>query len=238
MAYILGHKEFFGLDFLVNKHTLIPRPDTEALVDVTINEIFDLKSSILNQNILLIDIGTGTGCIPITILQKLQKLKNYKIDAIATDISKQALKIAEKNTKKHKVAIKFLYGDLLSPVLQAYKLTDLQALVITANLPYLKEEWWQNEPSIQKEPKTALVSDNYTGLNIYERLLFQIVNLKSETLPAGRQVKNLKLAIFLEIDPRQSTQIFSLIQKYLSEASIEIVKDLSGFERVVKIKIF
>lgn len=230
MAYILGHKEFFGLDFLVNKHTLIPRPDTEALVDVTINEIFDLKSSILNQNILLIDIGTGTGCIPITILQKLQKLKNYKIDTIATDISNGALKIAQKNAKKHNVKINFLHGDLLSPVLQAYKLTDLQALVITANLPYLKEEWWQNEPSIQQEPKSALVSDDKNGLELYEKLLQQIIEIK--------KILDIEYWIFLEIDPRQSTQIFSLIQKYLPEASIEIVKDLSDFDRVVKIKIF
>ena len=249
MAYILGRKEFFGLDFLVNKHTLIPRPDTETLVDNVIDEISNFQFPI--SNILLIDVGTGTGCIPITILNKLNKLSSRdlqgrgdptvgllrytrndknKINAIATDISKDALKVARKNAKKYKVAIKFLYGDLLSPVLQAYKLTDLQALVITANLPYLKEDWWVHEPSIQREPKSALVSDDKNGLELYEKLLRQIQTLRYS-------IFNIQYSILLEIDPRQSTQIFPLIQKYLPEASIEIVKDLSGFDRVVKIKI-
>lgn len=223
-AYITGHKEFFNLDFLVNKHTLIPRPDTETIVDEAVNEIKNKEN-----NILLIDVGTGTGCIPISILKIFKDLRNLNITTIATDISKQALKIAKKNAKKHKVAIKFLHGDLLSPILQTYKLTGLQALVITANLPYLKEEWWKNEPSIQKEPKSALVSDNKNGLELYEKLLQQIIEIK--------KILDVGYWIFFEIDPRQSSEIFKLIQKYLPEASIEIIKDLSGFDRVVKIKI-
>jgi len=239
VAYILGHKEFFNLDFLVNKHTLIPRPDTEILVDMTINEIYNfLRLGGPISNSLLIDIGTGTGCIPITILQKLQ---DCKMNTSAIDISKGALKIAKKNAKKYNVDIKFIQGNLLTPVVKSLQflqsLKSLQFIVITANLPYLKEEWWKKEPSIQKEPKLALVSDNETGLNIYEQLLIQIVILKSKTLPTGRQVKNQKLLILLEIDPRQSTQIFPLIQKYLPSASIEIIKDLSGFDRVVKINL-
>ncbi len=250
VAYILGHKEFFGLDFLVNKHTLIPRPDTEILVDKTIKEISNIQYPTLPtgrqvSNILMIDVGTGTGCIPITILNKFTPVKsgeaglpsaefngvkNCKIDAIATDISKGALKIAQKNAKKHNVKINFLHGDLLSPVFTNFQLStfNFQTIIITANLPYLKEDWWKNEPSIQHEPKSALVSDNETGLYLYEKLLQQISD-KLSTF-------NFQLLTFLEIDPRQSTQIFSLIQKYLPEASIEINKDLSGFDRVVKIK--
>ncbi len=247
-AYITGHKEFFNLDFLVNKHTLIPRPDTETLVDNCIDEISNFQFPISNS--LLIDIGTGTGCVPISILKRLNKLSSRdpqgrgdptvgllhpirndttKITAVATDISKKALKIAKKNAKKHSVKIKFLQGDLLSPVLHAYKLIDLQALIITANLPYLKEEWWKNEPSIQKEPKSSLVSDNKNGLELYEKLLQQITEIK--------KILDIGYWIFLEIDPRQSSEIFKLIQKYLPKASIEIIKDLSNFDRVVKIKI-
>ncbi len=225
MAYILGHKEFFSLDFLVNKYTLIPRPDTEILVDETIKEISNIQYSI--SNILMIDIGTGTGCIPITILKKL---KDLKITAIATDISKGALKVARKNAKKHKVKINFLHGDLLSPIFKSFNLAIFESLIITANLPYLKEEWWKNEPSIQQEPKSALVSDDKNGLELYEKLLQQIIEIK--------KILDIEYWIFLEIDPRQSSEIFPLIQKYLPEASIEIVKDLSDFDRVVKIKIF
>jgi len=223
MAYIIGHKEFFNLDFLVNKYTLIPRPDTEILAEETLKEITD--------NSLLIDVGTGTGCIPITILKSLtNRQTDLKITTLATDISKRALTMAKKNAKKHDVSIKFLQGDLLSPVFKSLKFFEsFQSVIITANLPYLKEEWWKNEPSIQKEPKIALVSDNENGLNIYEQLLTQIVNLKSK-------IKNQKLMVFWEIDPRQSSAIFPLIQKYLPEASIEIIKDLSGFDRIVKIK--
>ena len=227
MAYILGHKEFFNLDFLVNKYTLIPRPDTETLVDVVIDKISNFKFPI--SNLLLIDVGTGTGCIPISILKRFKDSKDIKINAIATDISKGALKIARKNAKKHAVNIQFLHGNLLSPVLQPacrqaglYKLTDLQTIIITANLPYLKEEWWGKEPSIQHEPKSALVSDAETGLKIYENLL--------------QQIKTVKCVVFLEIDPRQSSQIFNLIQKYLPSADIEIIKDLNCFDRVVKVK--
>ncbi len=229
ISYILGYKEFYNLDFLVNKYTLIPRPDTETLVDATIDEISNIQFPI--SNIILIDVGTGTGCIPITILKRpVCRQAGCKINAIATDISKQALKIAKKNAKKHNVKINFLHGDLLSPILQSCNLSIFQSVIITANLPYLKEEWWKNEPSIQQEPKTALVSDNDTGLNIYEQLLQQIYdNLVI--------FKSLNLVILLEIDPRQSSQIFSLIQKHLPEASVEIIKDLSGFDRVVKIKI-
>ncbi len=235
VAYILEHKEFFGLDFLVNKYTLIPRPDTEILVDETIKEISNIQYPI--SNILLIDVGTGTGCIPITILNKLQRLqdlKDLKIDAIATDISKVALKIAKKNAKKYKIDIRFFCGNLLSPVFKSLQflqsLKSLQTIVITANLPYLKEDWWKNEPSIQKEPKSALVSDDENGLELYEKLLQQIIEIK--------KILDIEYWIFLEIDPRQSSEIFPLIQKYLPEASIEIVKDLSGFDRVVKINIF
>lgn len=229
VAYILGHKEFFGLDFLVNNHTLIPRPDTEILVDNVIDEISNFQYPI--SNILLIDVGTGTGCIPVTILKRFKDLKNLKINVIAIDISKQALKIAKKNAKKHKVDINFLQGYLLSPIFKSLKsFESFKSIIITANLPYLKEEWWQNEPSIQQEPKLALVSDNKDGLELYEKLLQQI----SEKLLTF----NFQLSTFLEIDPRQSSEIFRLIQKHLPDASVEIIKDLSGFDRVIKIELF
>lgn len=231
LAYITGHKEFFNLDFLVTKHTLIPRPDTECLVDEAFRHITNSISHIENENdkILLIDVGTGTGCIPITILHKLQKLQDYKITAIATDISKQALRVAKKNAKKHNVDIGFFSGNLLSPILQSCNLAIFKSIVVTANLPYLKEDWWKNEPSIQQEPKSALVSDGETGLYLYEKLLQQISGMK--------KILDIEYWIFLEIDPRQSSEIFRLVQKYLPMADVEIIKDLSGFDRVVKIEL-
>ena len=230
LAYLIGHKEFYGLDFEVNKHTLVPRPETELLVESATKAIN--KKQIANSKILLIvDVGTGSGCIPISIM-KAKKHKNIK--TIATDISKRALKVAKRNAKKHNTEIKFLHGNLLEP---ASKLLPLVGggrkgvstnVIITANLPYLTEEQFQTELSIQHEPKSALVAKD-KGLALYEELLKQIQNiLKSCTL---------SLAAFFEIDPSQTNLIRPLIKKYLPQANIIIQKDLAMRDRVVTILI-
>ena len=234
LAYLTGHKEFFGLDFFVNKHVLIPRPDTEVLVEFVLNHIHNSK--FINHNSIMIDVGTGSGCIPISILKNLPTCKPEYLQTFATDISHKALRVAKKNAKKHHVKaspcsahvagkIKFLHGNLLSPFLKTCKLADLQTcrLIITANLPYITEKQFQQEPSIHHEPKIALVAEDQ-GLALYEELLEQLANLST-----------CKLACFFEIDPSQSQKIKSLIKKYLPTAKIEIKQDLAGLDRVVKI---
>lgn len=230
LAYLLGKKEFFGLDFKVNKHTLIPRPETELMVSLVLDEIKRLK----DYKIILVDVGTGTGCIPVSII----KSSNLPIfQSYATDISKPALRIAKKNAKTHNVNIKFLHGNLLSPITkqlqQLQQLEQLQHLIITANLPYITEEQFANEPSIQHEPKSALVAEN-KGLALYEELLEQIVRCKMsrEHLCPGADVR-----CFFEIDPDQAKPIIPLIKKHLPNANVEIKKDLSGLDRMVKIDI-
>jgi release factor glutamine methyltransferase len=243
MAYLTGHKEFFGLDFVVNKHVLIPRPDTELLVETAIEEIKKLQIADFKfQNTILIDVGTGSGCIPISITKTL-KQKNIKTFAI--DISAKALTVARQNARKHHVAgkIKLLRGDLLSPILKSSILNPLglvplshhevssgrrlkSSIIITANLPYLTQRQYQNSPSIQYEPKRTLVAKN-GGLELYEKLLKQIhslfCNLKS------------KICIFFEIDPSQTEPIKFLINILLPDAKIQIKKDLAGLDRVVQI---
>ncbi|OGH59818.1 MAG: protein-(glutamine-N5) methyltransferase, release factor-specific [Candidatus Magasanikbacteria bacterium RIFCSPHIGHO2_01_FULL_33_34] len=210
IAYLTGHKEFFGLNFFINKYTLIPRPDTEILVESVLNYI-------TNKNI-LIDIGTGSGCIPISIL------KNKKVTtAYATDISKKALKIANKNAHSHNVKITFLQGSLLEPLIDIIK--NIDDIYITANLPYLTEEQFKTEKSIQYEPKSALVAKN-NGLDLYEKLLHQIKTFSNKTITA-----------FFEIDPSQSKNITNLIKKIFTKSKIEIKKDLSNYDRVIIIKI-
>lgn len=226
LAYLTKHKEFFGLDFMVNKNVLVPRPDTELMVETALREIQNHKSKI--RNLLLIDIGTGSGCIPISIM-KTSKYKNIKIFAI--DISKKALRVAKLNAKKHDVEIDFLHGNLLEPLLnqlqQLQHLQQFEQIIITANLPYLTNEQFQNEPSIQHEPKLALVAKD-EGLALYEKLLQQIKQLLS-TL-------DFRLSTLFEIDPTQTEKIKILIKKYLPEADIEIKKDLAGLDRLVIIK--
>lgn len=214
VAAITKYKEFYGLDFYVNKHVLIPRPDTELMVAEAIAEI-------KNDETILIDVGTGSGCIPISILKTS---KHEPIKTLATDISHAALRVARKNTKIHNVKIKFLQGNLLEPVLKNYSplLAPHSSIIITANLPYLREEQFQNEPSIQKEPKIALVAKN-NGLALYEELLQQI------------KAADLNATIFLEIDPSQTEAITNIIKQYFPNSNVEIKKDLSSLDRLVKI---
>lgn len=214
VAAIIGHKEFFGLDFFVNKHVLIPRPETELMVEEALKEIEDT-----NENITLIDVGAGSGCVPISIGKNSPK----NINIIAVDISRQALKVAKKNAQKHSVEIKFFHSNLLSK-LSAYLSGIKSAVIITANLPYLTDKQFEEEPSIQREPKMALVANN-NGLELYEKLLDQTKKIFG----------NKKIVLFLEIDPAQSEPIKKIILRTYKEAQIEIKKDLSVLDRLVKI---
>jgi release factor glutamine methyltransferase len=217
VAAITGHKEFFGLDFFVNTKVLIPRPETELLVEETIDEIKKQRG----QKIILIDIGTGSGCIPVSIAKNLSR----STEVFATDISAAALRIAKKNAERHKIKIKFLRGNLLNPLAEylSKKLKKEALFFITANLPYLTRKQFASEASIQKEPRTAFVADNKNGLALYEKLFRQIQKI----LP-GEKIK-----IIIEIDPRQSATAFKLAQKYFPDAKIKIKKDLSGRDRVL-----
>lgn len=222
LAHLTGHKEFFGLDFFVNKHVLVPRPDTEVMVSLTLDR---LQSSDFGLQTVLIDVGTGSGCIPISVIKSL---KHKQIKTIATDISKKALAVAKKNATKHDVDISFLHGNLLEPIIKSSLEMRNYKLVITANLPYLTEQQFQSEPSIQQELKLALVAED-DGLALYNELLQQLKRLKSEVWSPT--------TLFLEIDPTQSPRITTLIQNHFPDAKIEIKKDLSGLERVVCVEI-
>lgn len=207
VATIVGHKEFFGLDFAVNKYTLVPRPDTELLVETALQK--------LTPETILVDIGTGSGCIPVTILKKY----SHAIHAYATDISSSAIAIANKNAKTHDVAITFFQGNLLEPVISY--LTN-RPLVITANLPYLTPQQFNEEKSIQKEPYNALVGGT-TGLEIYEQLLEQINHLNQQ-----------KICLF-EIDPSQAASLQKFVAEHYPTATCEIQKDLAMRDRLAVI---
>ena len=219
VAAITGHKEFYGLDFFENKNVLTPRPDTELMVAEAIR-IMNYELRIKNDQTILIDVGTGSGCIPIAIIKTLA---HKNINTFATDISGAALRVAKKNARKHNVDIKFFKGNLLTPIKKIINhKSKIINFIITANLPYLTEKQFQSEPSIQREPKNALVAAN-NGLALYEELFKQIKN-------AG-----LTAIIFLEIDPSQSETIVKIIKRYFPNSNVEIKKDLGGLDRLVKI---
>lgn len=218
-AYITGHKEFYGLDFLVDKSTLIPRPDTELLVEEVIKYLKKFEDSEKSLP-LLIDVGTGSGCIPIAIIKNNQIAAS--LDTVAIDISPRALEIAKKNANKHKIKIKFHQGNLLSPILKLKN--NFENIIITANLPYLTEEQYKSEKSIKYEPKKALVAKK-EGLALYEKLLEQIKIISEKN--------NLSPAIFMEIDPSQSMAANALILQILPNRKIKIKKDLAGQDRLI-----
>lgn len=227
-AYIIGHKEFFGIDFKVNRHTLIPRPETELLVEEIIKETKytqTLKSS--GKKTCIIDIGTGSGNIIISLAKHLT-------DSIffGFDISKHALRLARANAKRHSVShhITFKYSDLLENF-SLPKKTLINQLIIAANLPYLSEDLYNNsmEDVRKYEPKSALYSQEQ-GLKHYKQLLSQINHLH------GSQPQ-LPLTIFLEISPEQKKMLTSIIRTHLSHAHITFIKDFSKKWRLVKISL-
>jgi release factor glutamine methyltransferase len=216
IAYITGHKYFFGLDFLVNKNVLIPRPETETLVE----EALDKKLSVI------IDVGTGSGAIAIALAHHLPKAKIF-----ATEISKAALKVAKKNAQRHKTKITFLHGNLLESFLNLKsKIKNPKSLFIIANLPYLTtHQWQQTQPEIKKyEPRQAL-DGGKDGLKYYNQLINQINSLVTRYA--------LRITSIFEIDPAQTKSITKLIHARFPAAKIEIKNDLAGRDRAVIFKI-
>lgn len=210
-AYIIGHKSFYDLDFFVNKNVLIPRPETETLVE----------TAIAKNPTAVVDVGTGSGAIAVSLAHHLPKNKIF-----ATEISLSATKIGEKNIRYHKTAVTLLRGNLLEPFLKKYKISNLKSLLIAANLPYLKTcQWQKTQPEIKKyEPRQAL-DGGEDGLNYYRELLQQI-----ELLITNYQ---LPITSLFEIDPSQTKLITKIIRARFPAAKIQIKKDLAGRDRLV-----
>lgn len=217
VAYLLGKKDFFGLNFYVNKNVLVPRPETELMVE----EIIKLSTD--NNKAKIIDIGTGSGCIIISLAKNIDK----DFEFFAIDISKKALRVAKKNSEMNKLEnkINFFTGNLLTPVLEKINMND--KIFIAANLPYLSPEQIKNSPSIKKEPYLALEAGK-DGLRYYEELFSQIKELK--------QQKNISGYCLCEIDPSQKEVISNLIREKLNYDFI-IKKDLAGLDRLVVVEI-
>lgn len=221
VAYILGYKEFFGNKFLVNEDVLVPRPETELMVEETIKYVNqDTKPKTI------IDVGTGSGCI---IISLPKELKN-KCDYVGLDISPKALLIAKKNAKLNKVdkQIDFVKSNLLSAYIS--KIKNLKSeIIIAANLPYLSPNQVKNSPSIKKEPRLALVAGS-DGLKYYKKLFKQIIEIKKIN-PSKNFI------ILCEIDPSQKISIKKLAKDILGANYIfELKKDFKNHHRLFIIK--
>lgn len=232
LAYILGEKEFYGLKFKVDKNTLVPRPETEIMIDLVLHKIEHGTRNKKNK-IIIADIGTGSGNIIIALAHSLKHSEKSNLNFFGTDISKKALEIAKQNAKTHKLdkKINFLHGNLLKPLAKKCSMFHTScSMIIIANLPYLSPKIYAScSKDIKKyEPKSALISQK-KGLAHYEELL--------------KQVKSLQIAtqIFLEISPEQKLNISKLIGKYFPPpaggSKIIFHKDLAGRWRVCQLEI-
>jgi release factor glutamine methyltransferase len=234
LAYLLGYKEFYGLKFKVNKNVLIPRPETELLVESVLREMQNTKYLI--QNTTVIDVGTGSGNIIISIGKTLAdcglQITDYRF--LGIDISSKAVAVARQNAKFHKVnkKIGFLKGNLLEPILKNTKYQILNTnYIIIANLPYLSKNIYTAAPaSVRKfEPRAALLSGR-NGLTHYEKLMRHIKVLKS-------RCSMLHVSCFMEISPKQKNSLQKLLKVVLSGAKISFQKDLSGRWRICQISL-
>ena len=235
VAYIINRKEFYGYDFYVNENVLIPRPETELIVDEVL-KIFnrrrhiDVSPSIEFKKITLLDIGTGSGCIIISILNELEKNKIIK-NAFANDISKKAIEVAKINAKKYNLdqKIKFINGDL-EKAIDKKIFSDSNQIIITANLPYIKDSDYKTlQPNVKNyEPAIALKAGE-DGLD-YIKKLIDLISKIQLTL-------NKNICLFLEADPDQINKIATILSENFTNPNIKIIKDLSDKERIISTKL-
>lgn len=182
IAYIVGHKEFYGRLFQVTPATLIPRPESEVMITLLKEYAAQTKLDLHKTTERLVDIGTGSGCLGITAKRELPEL-----DATLIDVSRHALTVAETNAKRLEAKVTILRSNLLSDY-------PFAANYILANLPYVDTEW-ERSPETDYEPALALFADD-KGLDLIYKLLEQV---PSHLVSNG--------LVFIEADPRQHTAI-------------------------------
>ena len=208
LQYILGHGHFYGREFLVNPDVLIPRQETEELVYLALNNLRNMS-----EKCQVLDIGTGSGCIPITL-----SLENPTHDYTGLDFSAPALETAKKNSKQFNAAVKWVQADILKDEFIPVKPLDM----IISNPPYVTEleKKFMHGNVLDHEPHTALFVSNDTPLIFYDKIAdFGIKNLKDGGL------------LLFEINEKFGHEMYQLLeQKGYQE--ISVLDDLNGKKRM------
>lgn len=217
VAYIIGYKEFMGLKFFLNRDVLIPRPETEILVENVIEKARGIENLNGSAFVTIVDIGTGSGNIAISLAKNIKSCKIY-----ATDISEGAIQVARENAKFHDVErkIEFLLGDLFSPLEKLN--SNLAVDFIVSNPPYVKtRDLVLLQPEIKREPLSALEAGNQ-GLDFYRRIVPESLKY---LLEGGHLV--------MEIGEHQGKAVVNLIKKEKRFFPPQLIKDYAGLDRVV-----
>lgn len=204
VQYIIGNVDFYGYEFKVNSNTLIPRFETELLVEKSVNYI----NNFFEDRVSILDIGTGSGCIAIA----LNKLVNSMVTAV--DISNDALDVAKENNVINNTDVNFIVSDVFSNVNDKYD-------VIISNPPYISYDEDIMDVVYNNEPHMALYADD-NGLYFYDKILREC-----------RKYLNDRFLIAFEIGYKQGNDILNIINKYFDNVNISLEKDYSGRDRFI-----
>ena len=212
LAYIRGFREFYGLDFMVNPHVLVPRQETETLVDL----VLEASSRSRREELQVADVGTGSGAIAVAVAANLPLARVF-----ATDASPDALRVADANRRRHRVSdrVRLLLGDLLDPVPSPVD-------VIVSNPPYIRRGDLDGLPdSVRREPAMALDGGS-DGLGPTIRLIRTAPPLLN---PGG--------VLIVEIDPEQLEPVSGYAQSQFPSGQVEYRCDLLGMPRAVVVRL-
>ena len=213
VAYIIGHQEFMSLDLKVNQNVLIPRPETEILVEEIISRC--QKQELKQPNI--VDVGTGSGAIMVSLGYNLTKSK-----ILGIDVSEKILKVAQTNIKKYELGdrLKVIKGNLLQPLL---KMNKTNVDIVVSNPPYIGEDEMKNlPPDVKNEPQTAL-NGGKQGLEIYKELI-----------PQAAQVLKKDGLLALEIGFNQADEIINLLENNWQD--IQVKRDYTDQDNMILAK--
>lgn len=210
IQYIKGYETFFGRDFKVNEDVLIPRYETEELVENILYRIDDYFQDY--QNITLCDVGTGSGAIGITL-----SLEEPRLKVIATDISQEALVVAKENAQLLNASVEFRQGDLLQPLLETHEKVD----IFVSNPPYIPNDQEIEAMVKDNEPHVALFGGN-DGLYFYRKIFQEVKPLLNERA---------LLAFEMGFDQRELME--QAIHDFFGDYPFEIIKDMNGKDRML-----
>jgi release factor glutamine methyltransferase len=215
IQHIIGVEEFFGREFVVNEHVLIPRPETEELIYYGIQKIKDLFGD-ADIPLLAADVGTGSGAIAVTLKLELERLP---LEMMAVDISPEALTVARENSAKLGADVHFFEGDLLEPLIEDGVKLD----ILLSNPPYipLTDRESLSDVVIEHEPELALFGGE-DGYDLYKRFMDELPLVMKE-----------KCLIGFEVGVGQGETVADLLRATFPDAETEVVHDINGKDRMV-----
>tara|TARA_R100001369_G_scaffold88932_1_gene126033 strand:- start:118 stop:993 length:876 start_codon:yes stop_codon:yes gene_type:complete len=217
IQYIIGETEFYGLPFRVNENVLIPRPETEEIVALIIAN--SKKENPNSKRIRILDIGTGSGCIAVSLAKNLPNAEVF-----ALDVSKEALKVAKQNAKLNNAEITFIESDILNESALNFEFKDLEFDTIVSNPPYVRElEKTEIQSNVlDNEPHLALFVEDNNPLQFYKAITaFAINNLKP------------KSELYFEINQYLGEETKQVLID-ANFGAVELLKDLNGNDRMLK----